>query len=178
MASVQAGDKSTALHTQTQGFCGWVTPGSPGALTVAVLFPLAGSGLEPVTSPAQSRSRGLIHPQWLQGFLRGFVTDGPFKQATLAKTKTRKPRRLRSHAGFQKAPLIFYVFHYVLLLCQADGGFLFSFFLKITSPGCSVKLLLSSWRSPNSNKSIPAWFAVQTIKIEWNHLNSSDRNTV
>lgn len=39
VASVQAGDKSTALHTQTQGFCGWVTPSSPGALTVAVLSP-------------------------------------------------------------------------------------------------------------------------------------------
>lgn len=55
------------------------------------------------------------------------MTYGPFKQATLAKTKTKKPRRLRFHAGFQKAPLIFYVFHYVLLLCQADGGFLFFF---------------------------------------------------
>lgn len=162
MASVQAGDKSTALHTQTQGFCGWVTPGSPGALTVAVLFPLAGSGLELVTSPAQNRSRGLIHPQWLQGVLRGFVTDGPFKQATLAKTKTKKPRRLRSHAGFQKAPLIFYVFHYVLLLCQADGGFLFFIFNDYKSRlFCETS---PSWRSPNSNKSIPAWFAVQTIK--------------
>lgn len=64
---------------------------------------------------------------------------------------------------FRKPPWFLYVFHYVLLLFQADGGFLF-FFLMITSPGCFVKLLLSSWRSPNSNKSIPAWFAVQTIK--------------
>lgn len=36
VASVQAGDKSSVLHTQTQGFCGWVTPSTLGALRVAV----------------------------------------------------------------------------------------------------------------------------------------------
>jgi len=81
VASVQAGDKSAALHTQTQGLCGWVTPSSPGALTVAVFTPLAGSGPQPVTQPCTQQIQGPDTPSVTPGVLRGFVrvqrTDGP-----------------------------------------------------------------------------------------------------
>lgn len=75
VASVQAGDKSAALHTQTQGFCGWVTPSSPGALSVAVppsLPPRLAPDPRPVTQPCTQQIQGPDTPSLTPGVLRGF----------------------------------------------------------------------------------------------------------
>lgn len=103
VASVQAGDKSTALHTQTQGFCGWVTPSSLGALTVAVLSPWLAPDHSPVTQPCTQQIQGPDTPSVTPGVLKGFV----WVQRADGSPQTGNPGKklLWYHAAFQPAPL-------------------------------------------------------------------------
>lgn len=109
VASVRAGDKSAALHTQTQGFCGWVTPSSPGALSIAtpLLRPPAGSG-PPARHPAlHTADPGawytLTDSRGFKGIWEAGGLTGPSKRQPW---ETEKVKELLSHAALQLAALV------------------------------------------------------------------------